>query len=148
MGSLHKSSGFNTCCCFQMEKVMLRVHSADLHDHVAQEIGECLETGKQRLRPEQSGFPCVVLVEASSDLPIFNDLLYVSEMTNFTKNQTITVVHSGLLCKIIHSFTAVICIVLQITVQITVILCNLHCIALSLSYHVDHFCNEVKQEWS
>ena len=28
-----------------MEKVMLRVHSADLHDHVAQEIGECLETG-------------------------------------------------------------------------------------------------------
>ena len=24
---------------------MLRVHSADLHDHVAQEIGECLETG-------------------------------------------------------------------------------------------------------
>jgi hypothetical protein len=24
---------------------MLRVHSADLHDHVVQEIGECLETG-------------------------------------------------------------------------------------------------------
>ena len=28
-----------------MEEIMLRVHSADLHDHVAQEIGECLETG-------------------------------------------------------------------------------------------------------
>ena len=24
---------------------LLRVHSADLHDHVAQEVGECLESG-------------------------------------------------------------------------------------------------------
>jgi hypothetical protein len=29
------------------EDVMLRVHSADLHDHLVQEIGECLETGKK-----------------------------------------------------------------------------------------------------
>ena len=39
---------------------MLRVHSADLHDHVAQEIGECLETGNQRLRPEQPVGPDLI----------------------------------------------------------------------------------------
>jgi hypothetical protein len=32
-----------------MDDVMLRVHSADLHNHVAQEIGECLETGGAKL---------------------------------------------------------------------------------------------------
>lgn len=27
-----------------MDGELLRVHSADLHDHVAQEVGECLES--------------------------------------------------------------------------------------------------------
>lgn len=27
-----------------MEGDLLRVHSADLHDHVVQEVGECLES--------------------------------------------------------------------------------------------------------
>ncbi len=36
---------------------MLRVHSADLHDHVAQEIGECLETGIHQFYLKQLSDP-------------------------------------------------------------------------------------------
>ena len=28
-----------------MDEVLLRVHSRDLHEHLVQEVGECLETG-------------------------------------------------------------------------------------------------------
>jgi hypothetical protein len=28
-----------------MEEILLRVHSEDLHDHVAEEVGDCLESG-------------------------------------------------------------------------------------------------------
>ena len=31
--------------CDRMDDILLRVHSEDLHDHVAQEVGECLESG-------------------------------------------------------------------------------------------------------